>query len=213
MPALDFTAQEASRRENWMIPCLSKCLATGELSKVVTQVEGCFEVFEKALSGVSSQRGNNLRFPRAISAVVNSHPLSGVIWAHWGWTSGWKQEREATSVALKFILWHFNSIFWLLLFWPAVFFPTETRGGEWMEKKEAILSEGLFFEAKLLMYAFLTSCAICFSKSAGANWLSVAYYWFKPITSDFCLGKNEIVQVFLPKASWVEKMSDRHEAH
>lgn len=207
---LEFTAQEASRRGNWMVPSLSNN------KRVIKGGDTGWRLFQGVLwKGPLWKRvvcGKTYVF-------LGHYQLLSTLVLCLVWYELTGDGHQAENRKGKLLQWPLNSYYdTLILFLAAfvlaccVFSDGDERG--WVDGKERSPSfRRAFFEAKLLMYAFLTSCAICFSKSASANWLSIAYYWFKPITSDFCLGKNEILHVFLPKASWVEKTSDHHKAH
>lgn len=71
-------------------------------------------------------------------------------WAHINISLKTGRGREATSEALKFIFWHFNSVSGCFVFWPGVFFPMEMRGVSGWKR------ERLFFQQDLLKQ---TSCS------------------------------------------------------
>lgn len=141
MPVWELTPQETSRRGNWATPSLSKCLAAVMSWRMVARGWRLFQGFlwkGPLWSRLSEETvlWKNLCSPRAISAVVISYPFSCMIWAHWGWTSAWKQEKEG-KLLQRPLNSNYDTLILLLaafvLAW-CVFSDGDERG--WVDGKE-----------------------------------------------------------------------------
>lgn len=104
------------------------------------QVEGCVKVFfEKALSGVSSLKRFFMEKPLFSSSNFRCCHLSSFLlcdMSSLGMDISLKtgKGRETTSEALKFILWHFNSLSGCFCFGLVCFFRWRWEG--WVDGKE-----------------------------------------------------------------------------
>lgn len=167
----ELTAQEASRKGNWATASLLRCLAAGVSSGMVAQAGWrLFQGFlwKAPLCSILSEEAvlwKNLCSPQTISAVVISHPFSCVMWAHQGWTSASKQEREGKLLQRPLNSYYDTLILFLAAFVLAwcVFSDRDERG--WVDGKERSHSfrKGFLFKEKtlnvripdLLCYLFL----------------------------------------------------------
>lgn len=83
------------------------------------------------------------------------------------------------------------------MFWPGVFFSDGDERCEWMEKREAVLSAG---PVKADLSVAIPDLWGCLFLCPAAVFLAQGSLLLIPTALDFCLGKSEVLHVFLPKS-------------
>lgn len=141
IPLWKISALEPSRMQNWATPSSSSCLRGRTPSRMVAQAGWRLRRFSPVHPLCSVEKllfsWSNISCCHLILSPV--HPQ----WAHINISLKTGRGREATSEALKFIFWHFNSLSGCFVFWPGVFFPMEMRGVSGWKRERLFFQQGL----------------------------------------------------------------------